>query len=65
MFLFLLLTDHGNVVPALIFGVFAFALYVPSGYYLESYLFNRRMRKRSAVEMIDVRMFTVGPVQEN
>jgi len=23
------------------------ALYVPSGYYLESYLFNRRMRKRS------------------
>ncbi|MGO9822932.1 MAG: hypothetical protein ACLPTJ_20065 [Solirubrobacteraceae bacterium] len=48
MFLFLLLTDHGQVVPALIFGVFAFALYVPSGFYLESYLWRRRMRKKAA-----------------
>jgi hypothetical protein len=47
MFLFLLVTDHGNVVPALIFGVFAFALYVPSGYYLESWLWQRRQRKKA------------------
>jgi hypothetical protein len=47
MFVFLLLTDHGQVVPALIFGVFAFALYVPSGFYLESYLWRRRMRKKA------------------
>lgn len=47
MFLFLLLTDHGQVLPAVIFGVFAFALYVPSGFYLESYLWRRRMRKKA------------------
>jgi hypothetical protein len=48
MFVFLLLTDHGQVLPAVIFGVFAFALYVPSGFYLENYLWRRRMRKKAA-----------------
>ena len=38
---------------------------MPSGYYLEQYLWRRRMRKKRGDEMIDVRMFTVGPVQEN
>jgi hypothetical protein len=46
MFIFLLLTSKGNVLAAALFGVFAFALYVPSGYYLESYLFRRRQRKQ-------------------
>jgi hypothetical protein len=46
MFVFLLLTSKGNVLAAVIFAVFAFALYVPSGYYLESYLFRRRQRKK-------------------
>lgn len=46
MFLFLLVTSHGNVLAAVLFGVFAFALYVPSGYYLEMYLFRRRQRKK-------------------
>lgn len=50
MFLFLLLTSKGNVVAAVLFGVFAFVLYVPSGYYLESYLFNRRQRKKEAAK---------------
>jgi hypothetical protein len=48
MFLFLLLTSHGNVVAAVLFGVFAFALYVPSGYHLERYLWRRRQRKKEA-----------------
>ena len=48
MFIFLLLTSKGNVLAALLFGVFAFALYVPSGYYLEAYLFRRRQRKKEA-----------------
>jgi hypothetical protein len=48
MFLFLLLTSHGNVVAAVLFGVFAFALYIPSGYYLETWLWRRRQRKREA-----------------
>jgi hypothetical protein len=50
MFIFLLLTSKGNVLAAVIFGVFAFALYVPSGYYLEAYLFRRRQRKRETSE---------------
>jgi hypothetical protein len=46
MFIFLLLTSKGNVFAAVVFAIFAFALYVPSGYYLESFLFRRRQRKR-------------------
>ena len=48
MFVFLLLTSKGNVPASIVFGIFAFALYVPSGYYLERYLFNRRQRKQGA-----------------
>jgi hypothetical protein len=48
MFVFLLLTSKGNVVAAAVFAVFAFALYVPSGFYLESYLYRRRQRKKEA-----------------
>ncbi len=47
MFVFLLLTSKGKILPAVVFGVFAFALYVPSGYYLESYLWRRRQRKKA------------------
>jgi Flp pilus assembly protein TadB len=47
MFLFLLLTSKGNIVAAVLFAVFAFALYVPSGYYLELYLWRRRMKKKA------------------
>ena len=46
MFVFLLLTSKGNIVAAVLFAVFAFALYVPSGYSLESYLWRRRQRKK-------------------
>jgi len=48
MFLFLLLTSKGNLLAAVLFAVFAFALYVPTGYYLELYLWRRRQRKRAA-----------------
>jgi hypothetical protein len=48
MLLFLLFTTGGNVVAAVLFGIFAFALYVPSGYYLERYLWQRRQRKKAA-----------------
>jgi hypothetical protein len=47
MFVFLLLTSKGNIVAALVFAIFAFALYVPSGYYLERYLWQRRQRKKA------------------
>ena len=49
MFLFLLFTDHpkkGSALPfALSFAVLAMLLYVPAGYYLETFLWKRRMRK--------------------
>ncbi|MGI9183734.1 MAG: hypothetical protein ACR2GZ_02020 [Solirubrobacteraceae bacterium] len=47
MFVFLLLTSKGNIVAAIVFAIFAFALYVPSGYYLETYLWRRRQRKKA------------------
>jgi hypothetical protein len=48
MFIFLLLTSKGNIVAALLFAIFAFALYVPSGFYLESFLWRRRQRKKAS-----------------
>jgi Flp pilus assembly protein TadB len=50
MFLFLLLTTHGKnrVGAAIVFAVFALALYVPAGYYLELFLWRRRQRKKDA-----------------
>jgi Flp pilus assembly protein TadB len=50
MFLFLLLTSKGNILAAVLFAVFAFALYVPSGYYLERFLWQRRMRKKEEAQ---------------
>ena len=50
---------------AILFAVFALVLYVPAGYYIELFLYRRRQRKQGGRQMIDVRMFTVGPVQEN
>ncbi len=48
MFIFLLVTNHFRVVPALIFGLLAMALYVPSGYYLDGFLYRRALQKKAA-----------------
>ena len=59
-------TSKGNIVAAVLFAVFAFALYVPAGYYLERFLWRPADGQEGAGRlMIDVRMLTVGPVQEN
>jgi Flp pilus assembly protein TadB len=51
MFVFLILTTKNhNVAAAAIFAVVAFVLYAPAGYYLESFLFRRRMRKKDAAK---------------
>lgn len=54
MFVFLTITGPGKggnrFLAATVFAVFAFALYVPAGYYLELYLFNRRQRRRAATQ---------------
>jgi hypothetical protein len=39
-------SKRGNVLGAFIFAGLAFALYVPGGYYLETFLYRRRQQKR-------------------
>lgn len=46
IFLFVLVTNHFKVLPALIFSILAMALYLPSGYYLDGYIYRRHMRKQ-------------------
>lgn len=47
MFVLLLVVGKGhNVFYAIAFGVLAFVLYVPAGYYLEMFVWKRRMRKQ-------------------
>ena len=45
MFLFLLVTNHFRIIPAVIVALISMALYVPSGFYLDSWLWRRRQRK--------------------
>jgi hypothetical protein len=50
MFVFLLITDHQKnagspIITAVLFAIIAMVIYVPAGYYLERYLWRRRMAK--------------------
>jgi hypothetical protein len=46
MFVLLLITSKFNIVASVLFAILALAIYVPCGYYLENFLFRRRMAKR-------------------
>ncbi|HUO75046.1 MAG TPA: hypothetical protein VMU39_30075 [Solirubrobacteraceae bacterium] len=48
MFVFLLVTAKGKnrVEAAIVFALFALLLYIPTGYYLELYLYRRRQRRK-------------------
>jgi Flp pilus assembly protein TadB len=46
IFIFLLVTNKFKVVPALVFAVLAMLLYIPSGYYLDGYLYRRYLKKQ-------------------
>lgn len=48
MFVFVVLTAKGSTrfTAAGFFAIFAFALYVPAGYYLEMFMFRRRQRRK-------------------
>jgi hypothetical protein len=46
IFIFLLVTNKFKVVPALVFAILAMLLYIPSGYYLDSYMYRRYQRKQ-------------------
>jgi hypothetical protein len=49
MFVFLLVTDHTKhgspIITAVLFAIIAMVIYVPAGYYLERFLWRRRMIK--------------------
>ena len=47
MFVLLLITSKFKIVPSLLFAILAMAIYVPSGYYLENFLYRRRMAKQA------------------
>jgi hypothetical protein len=46
IFIFLLITNKFRVVPALVFAILAMLLYIPSGYYLDSYMYRRYLKKQ-------------------
>lgn len=46
MLIFLLVVTKGKILAALAFAVFSLALYVPGGYFLETFLWRRRMKKK-------------------
>jgi Flp pilus assembly protein TadB len=46
IFVFLLITNKFRVVPALVFALVAMLLYIPSGYYLDSWIYRRYQRKQ-------------------
>ncbi len=50
MFVFLVITGKGSsrLTVGISFALIAFLLYVPAGYYMELFLYRRRMRKKAA-----------------
>jgi len=75
MFAFILVTNKKSkdpILAALVFGFLALAIYVPAGYYLGDVPVSTPPAAQDGGQMsdagspkVDVRMFTVGPVQEN
>jgi Flp pilus assembly protein TadB len=47
MFVLLLITSKFNIIASLLFAILALAIYVPSGYYMENFLYRRRMAKQA------------------
>jgi hypothetical protein len=47
MFIFLLLTDKHKILPAVALTVIAVVFYIPAGYYLELFMWRRRMSRKT------------------
>ncbi|MBV9050306.1 MAG: hypothetical protein JOY58_18705 [Solirubrobacterales bacterium] len=49
IFVFVAVTTKGKsrVEAAVLFAIVAMAIYIPAGYYLESFLYRRRQRKKA------------------
>ena len=51
MFVFLAITESGKkggspILTSAVFALFAFIIYMPAGYYLENYMYKRRLAKQ-------------------
>ncbi|MBV9817491.1 MAG: hypothetical protein JOZ07_03975 [Solirubrobacterales bacterium] len=46
MLVFLLVTSRFAIAPSVIFALIATLVYIPAGYYLELFMFKRRMRSQ-------------------
>jgi magnesium-transporting ATPase (P-type) len=44
--IFLLISTRGNVLASIAFAAIAALIYIPAGFYLETFLWRRRMRKQ-------------------
>ena len=44
--IFLLLSTHGNVLASIAFAAVAALIYIPAGFYLETWMWRRRIRKQ-------------------
>ncbi len=44
--IFLLVTTHGKVPTSIAFALIAAVVYIPTGFYIETYMWRRRMRKQ-------------------
>lgn len=50
MFVFLLVTNKFRIAPALIFAIVAMGLYIPTGYYMDGWMYRRQMRKQGLMK---------------
>jgi Flp pilus assembly protein TadB len=46
MFVFLLVLNKFRILPALVFALLAMLLYIPSGYYLDGFIYRRYLKKQ-------------------
>ena len=47
MFVLLLVTSKFNVVASVLFALLALLIYIPGGYYMENFMYRRRMARRA------------------
>ena len=43
-------SDKFRIAPALIFAVLAMALYVPTGYWMDGWIYRRQLRKQGLMK---------------
>jgi hypothetical protein len=50
MFIFLLIFSKGKIAAAVLFAILSLLIYIPAGYYMDLWMWRRRMRKQRLVK---------------